>query len=156
MTPSGPRQAHSVRVRLVPWRPRWRTGRRLDPGDDLDALGGVVDDPVAGLLWGLLVLLVLPFLLAAAVGVALLGVEVLALLPVGLLLLIGRLCGLRPWVLEVTWADGEREDIPVVGVRRAWRTVRALRAQVPARERVSSGRAPGREPAPRASSAQRR
>jgi len=74
---------------------------------------------VSAVLGGLVLLLVLPAVIALVVGVALLGVEVLALLPLGLLLLAGRLCGLRPWALVVRWPDGRRALVQVRGLQAA-------------------------------------
>ena len=65
-------------------------------------------------------------MLGLLLGVALLSVEVLAVLPLGLLLLLGRLSRLRPWVLVATWPDGRRALVEVRGLAAARRRRQAL------------------------------
>lgn len=104
-----------VRLLLLPWRPRWRSpDLDLDPSGLLDVLGAF-DDPVSAVLAGLALLLVLPAVVAVLLGAALLSLEVLAVLPLGLLLLAGRLCRLQPWVLVARWPDGRRALVEVRG-----------------------------------------
>ena len=114
----------SVRLRLVPWRPRWRTGKARKPPDGLVEVLGLIDEFLS--LLARILLVVLPVVVVLVLGVALLGLEMLVLLPVGLLLVAGRLCRLRPWILVVTNSDGTRTLVEVVGVRAMLRRRREL------------------------------
>lgn len=122
-----------VRLRLLPWRPRWRTGNggdEQDVGGHLSALADLGDDPVSAVLGLLALVLLVPFVLAVLLGVALFSLEMLALLPLGMLLLLGRACHLQPWVLVVRLADGRQRLERVTG----WRAVRERQRQLrPAR-----------------------
>lgn len=114
-----------VRVRLLPWRPRRRLRRVDSPGSLLDVLS-LFDDLFGGILALVALLLLAPFLLVAVLGLALLSVEVLAVLALAPLLLLGRLCHLRPWVLVVTHADGTQRTAEVTGLAAARRQRRQL------------------------------
>ncbi len=105
----------TVRVRLSPWRLRWR-GRGSDAAGDL---AGLLDDPVLAVL----ALLLLPLV---GVGVLLMGGELLVLLVVTLLLLVCRAVGLLTWTLEVTDPDGSRSLVRVRGTRALLRRRREL------------------------------
>ena len=127
MTPGSVKR---VRVRLLPWRPRWRTGRRRWDDFDLD-FPDVGDDPISLVLGLLLAFVALPALVLLLVGLLLLSAEiavVLALLP---LALVGQLVGLVPWYLRVTTTDGNKQWIEAGGTRdmlSARRYYRSLRA----------------------------
>jgi hypothetical protein len=126
--PSVAGSVRSVRVRLLPWRPRWRT---RDPDlDFFDVPGFDAFDDLAGVVLVVLLLLVAPFLLLFLVGVVLLSAELLLLLALVPLLMTGQLLCLLPWVLVVTAWDGERYPVEARGTRamvRARRYYRALR-----------------------------
>lgn len=115
-----------VRLRVLPWRPRWRS-RDLDL-PDLSGVADLFDDVLGALLLVLAVLFLLPFVLAVLFGVALLSIELLALLALLPLLLVGRLCHLRPWVLVVSHVDGTQRTVDVVGLSAARRRRRELLA----------------------------
>ncbi len=117
----------AVRLRLLPWRPRWRTG---DTGPELPDLDlGLGDDPLSAVVGLLLLLLFLPFLVLAVVGVVVLGLELLALLALLPLALSAQLLGLRPWVLVLRTRDRQRTPVEVTGTRAMLRRRRQLRAQ---------------------------
>lgn len=111
-----------MRLRLLPWRPRWRS-RDWDTSDP----SGVDLGDEIGL--GLLILLVLLFL-PLVVGLVLLSVELLALLALLPLLMAGQLLGLLPWVLVVTELDGTKRHLEVRGTRSMLAERRRLRALV--------------------------
>lgn len=109
-----------VHLRLLPWRPRWRT-RRVEPPDEAFEALDLFDD-LLGMVIALVALLLLaPFVLVAVVGLALLSLEVVAVLALAPLLLLGRLCHLRPWVLVVTHTDGAQRTVEVTGLAAARR-----------------------------------
>ena len=114
-------------MRLLPWRPRRRIRRIESPGSAFDALS-LFDDLFGGILGVIALVLLAPFLLVAVLGLALLSVEVLAVLALAPLLLLGRLCHLRPWVLVVTHADGTQRTLEVTGLAAARRRRRELLA----------------------------
>ncbi|MCW2778391.1 MAG: hypothetical protein JWN17_2116 [Frankiales bacterium] len=116
----------SVRLRLLPWLPRWRTG---DTGPDIPSFDGLGDDPISAVVGVFLLLLALPGLVVAVVGVVLLSAEVLLLLALLPLLLSGQLLGLRPWVLVLRSRDRQRTPVEVLGTAEVLRRRRALRAQ---------------------------
>lgn len=116
----------SVRLRLLPWRPRWRAG---DTGPDLPDVGGLGDDPLSAVLGLFLLLIALPGLLVALVGVVVLGVELLLLLVLLPLVMSAQLLGLRPWVLVLRSRDRRRLPVEVTGTRAVLRRRRELRAQ---------------------------
>jgi hypothetical protein len=125
-----PGSVKRVRVRLLPWRPRWRT--RKGRWDDLDLdVPDLGDDPVSLVIGLLFAFVALPALILLLVGVLLLSAEiavVLALLPFAL---VGQLAGLVPWYLRVTTTDGEKQWIETGGTREmlsARRYYRSLRA----------------------------
>ena len=64
-----------VRLRLLPWRPRWRTGEVRDVPDLPFA---DLDDPLSLVIGLLFALVVAPFAILFVIGVALLGTELLA------------------------------------------------------------------------------
>lgn len=97
-----------MRVRLLPWKPRWRDPGLPDTGS-LD-LGG--DDFGLGVLI-VLVVLALPLL----VVLVLFSLEVLALLVLVPFLMVGQLLGLLPWVLVLRTPSGERRAVEVRGTR---------------------------------------
>lgn len=115
----------SVRVRLLPWRPRWRTG---DTGPDVPDLG-LGDDPLSAVIGLFLLLLLLPGILLFLVGVVLLGVELLVLLALLPLALSAQVLGLRPWVLVLRRRDRRRSTVEVCGTRAMLARRRQLRAQ---------------------------
>lgn len=124
-----PGAVRRVRVRLLPWRPRWRVRDVPDLPDP-----GWLDlgDDLIGLVLGLVLLLVgLPVALFVLVGLVLLSAEVgllVALLP---FLLLGQVLGLLPWQLAVTGTDGTKRYVEAGGTRemlaarRYYRTLRA-------------------------------
>ena len=109
-----------VRLRLLPWRPRRRTRGIDPPGSALDVLS-LFDDLFGGILALVALLLLAPFLLVTVLGLALLSLEVLAVLALAPLLLLGRLCHLRPWLLVVTHTDGTQRVVEVTGLAAAHR-----------------------------------
>lgn len=114
-----------MRVRLLPWRPRWRRPS-WDGADGANAIGDVGGDDI-GL--GLLViagLLLLPLLLAVLFLAAQLAV-VLAVVP---LLMTGQLLGVLPWVLVLTDSAGSKRFVEVRGLRSLLAERRRLRAQL--------------------------
>ena len=125
MTPGSVRR---VRVRLLPWRPRWRQGRMpdADATDGLDLLG---DDLGIGVLVGLGLLVVLLFL-PLVLAVLVLSVEVLVVVALAPLLVVVQLVGLRPWYLAVTTVDGQRTYVcagrtrAMLKARRYYRSLR--------------------------------
>ncbi len=122
----------SVRLRLLPWRPRWRTGD-TGPDVDLSPLGDALgDDPISLVVGLFLLVLVLPGLLVGVVGVLLLGAELLLLLALLPLVMSAQLLGLRPWVLVLRSRDRGRTAVPVVGtvaLLGRWRELRASRVR---------------------------
>lgn len=129
MDPVDPTPVAHVRLRLLPWRPRWRTGQggpATDLGTSLSSAGG--DDPISAFLGLVGLVLLIPLLVAVLLGVAVLSVEMLALLPLGLLLLVGRASHLQPWVLVVRLTDGRQRLERVTG----WRAVRARQRELQA------------------------
>ncbi|MDQ3612410.1 MAG: hypothetical protein M4D85_12570 [Actinomycetota bacterium] len=116
-----------VRVRLLPWRPRWRTGRpdRWDLGlPDI----GVGDDPLSAVVGLVLLVLLLPVVLVVVLGVIVLGVELSLLLLLLPLAWTGQVLGLLPWRLVLTATDGTRTWEEVRGTRALLRRRRQLRA----------------------------
>ena len=113
MTPGSVRR---VAVRLLPWRPRWRSQR--EHSWDLPDLGVFDGDDSVSLAIGFIALLLFaPFVVLFVVGVVLLSAElllVLALLPFAML---GQVVGVLPWVLAVTDSDGLKHAVPVKGTR---------------------------------------
>lgn len=97
-----------MRVRLLPWRPRWRDPGITDAGP-LD-VGG--DDLGIGLLI-VLAVLALPVL----VVLVLFSLEVLTLLVLVPFLMAGQLLGWLPWVLVLRTTSGERRAVQVRGTR---------------------------------------
>ena len=109
-----------MRVRLLPWRPRFRDPS-VDPSGALDS----IDDIGIGLalLVGLLLLPIVACLVLFSLEIALLA----ALVP---LLMAGQLLGLLPWVLSVTELNGTKRHLEVRGTRRMLAERRRLRALV--------------------------
>lgn len=115
----------SVRLRLLPWRPRWRAG---DTGPDLPDLPDG-DDPFSAVVALFLLALLLPGVLVGVAGVLLLGAELLLLLALLPLLMSAQLLGLRPWVLVLRSRDRRRTAVEVRGTRAMLARRRELRAQ---------------------------
>lgn len=118
-----------VRVRLLPWRPRWRTGRPDRWDIDLPDVG-LGDDPISAVIGLLLLVVVLPFLVVVLLGVVVLGVELSLLLLLLPLAWTGQLLGLLPWRLVLTATDGTRTWEEVRGTLPMLRRRRQLRALV--------------------------
>jgi hypothetical protein len=126
--PNTPGSLRRVHIRLLPWKPRWRTSdREWDPPDLLD----VRDDPISAVIGLVLMLLLVPFVLLFVVGVVLLSAELLLLLALVPLLMLGQLVGMLPWQLGLTLTDRTRRYVEVTGTakmlaaRRYYRTLRA-------------------------------
>ena len=125
MTPGSVRR---VRVRLLPWRPRWRV-KDLPDGFDVGSID--LGDDLVGLVIGVVLLLIgLPVLLFALVGLLLFSAEIgvlVALLP---FVMLGQLLGWLPWYLAVTTSSGERQWIcagntrEMLSARRYYRSLR--------------------------------
>ena len=115
-----------VRVRLLPWRPRWRTGRpdHWETGPTID--GG--DDPISAILALVSLLLFLPVVIVVVVGVVVLSVELSLLLLLLPLAWAGQLLGLLPWRLVLTANDGQRKWEEIRGTRAMLRRRQQLRA----------------------------
>lgn len=105
----------SVRVRLLPWKPRWRAGRVPEGWDfDYDSFG---DDPISMLIGLVALILFLPIVLVVLVGVAVLALEALILALLLPLTFLARLVGLQSWWLIVRDASGHRAALEVRGTR---------------------------------------
>ena len=115
-----------VRLRLLPWRPRWRAPEADGPSFDVPDLG--FDDPVSAVIGFLLLLFLAPFVLVFVLGVVLFSAEILLLLALLPLLMLGQVLGLLPWVLSVREANGDHRYVEVRGTRRMLATWRSLRA----------------------------
>ncbi len=117
----------SVRVRLLPWRPKVRDVGDPDPSGVLD-LGGLDDLPgiVVGLVVGLAIALLLPFVLVALVFSLELAL-VLLLVP---FVMVGQLVGLLPWVLVLRYDDGRKRYVEVTGTRAMLARRRGLLARI--------------------------
>lgn len=113
-----------MRVRLLPWRPRWR---KQDWADGPDPSSGLDVGDDIGI--GLVILLALLFL-PLVVGLVLLSVELLALLALLPLFMAGQLLGLLPWVLVTTDRDGVKDVVEVRGTRSMLAARRQLRARL--------------------------
>lgn len=126
---SQPGPVRRVRVRLLPWRPRWRVRDVPDWPDP-----GWVDlgDDALSVALGVLVLLVgLPVVVFGLFGLVLLSAELGLLLALVPFLLVGQVVGLLPWQLAVTGTDGTKRYVEARGTRQllaALRHYRALRA----------------------------
>lgn len=132
--PSTPGSVRQVRVRLLPWRPRWRV-KDLPHGDPTDALD-VMDDPVSAVIGLVLFVVVLPVVGFLVLGLLLFSLEVGLLLMLLPLVAIVQLVGLRPWYLGVTPTVGERVWVCAGGTPEmlaARRYYRSLRPRVPVR-----------------------
>lgn len=129
--PATPGSVRRVRVRLLPWRPRWRSKDTDLP--DVSGLADVgdIDDPFAAVVLVVAAVVLAPFLLLFVVGVVLLSFELLLLLALVPLALLGQLLGLLPWYLVVTTQDGVRHAVQagstakMVAARRYYRSLRA-------------------------------
>lgn len=99
----------SVRVRLLPWRPRWRDPGVSDSGG-IDLGGG--DDLGLGLILALAV-----FALPVLVVLIVFSLELLVLLVVLPFLMAGQLLGWLPWMLVLRTPSGERRAVEVRGTR---------------------------------------
>jgi hypothetical protein len=123
------RSVRSIWLRLLPWKPRWRVRTPdTDRSSALDWLDVDFEDPISAVLSLFILLLLFPVLLALLVGVTVLSLEMLLLVPLGLLLMTGQLLCLRPWILMVRYTDGTREAVEVRGLHamvRRWRELRA-------------------------------
>lgn len=125
MTPGSVRR---VRVRLLPWRPRWRA--KDAPDGDLSGLLDAFDDPVSAVVGLLFALVLLPLVLFVLFGVVLFSLEIGLLLALAPLLVVVQLLGLRPWYLAVTTVDGERTYVragrtrAMLSARRYYRSLR--------------------------------
>ena len=117
-----------VRVRLLPWKPRWRSGKDRDLPDVSGALD-LADDPISFVIALVALIVLAPFVLLLVVGVLLLSVEIVLLLALLPLLLLVQVFGLRPWVLVLTDLAGTRSFVEVHGTRRMLAQRRLYRAQ---------------------------
>jgi hypothetical protein len=117
-----------VWLRLLPWKPGWRVRAPDGDGGGLDWPDLDLDDPISAVLSLVVALVLLPLVLALVAGIAVLSLEMLLLVPLGVLLMTGQLLCLRPWVLVVRYSDGTREAVEVRGLRALVRRWRALRA----------------------------
>ena len=123
--PSTPGSVRRVRVRLLPWRPRWRS--RQPEAIDVPDLP-LEADPVSLVVSLLLTLVLVPAVALLLLGLVLLSAEVAVLLALLPLLLLGRVVGLRPWVLSVTGVDGVTHHLDVGGTRQMLRDRRYYRS----------------------------
>lgn len=124
-----PGELSRVRVRLLPWRPRWRTARDGEV-PDVSGLFDFLDDPVSAVIGLVLAVLVLPFVLLFVLGVVVFSAELVLLLALVPFLMIGQFVGLLPWVLVLTRFTGERTYVQMSGTRAmlaARRRYRSLR-----------------------------
>jgi hypothetical protein len=127
-----PGSVRSVRIRLLPWRPRWRAGD-IDRYPDGWDVGGfdLGDDPISAVLGFIGLVLFLPVLLFLVVGLVLLSAELAVLLALVPLLLLVQLFGLQPWYLRVASTSGEVSWIcagrtrEMLAARRYYRSLRA-------------------------------
>ncbi len=116
-----------VRIRFLPWKPRWR-GR--DTGWDLPDIPDLGDDPISAVLGLLVLLLLAPFVVLFVVGVLILSAELVLLLALLPLAMLGQLLGQRDWQLALTPVEGEKRYVAVRGTgamlsaRRYYRSLR--------------------------------
>ena len=125
-----PPELTDVRLRLLPWRPRWRRARKPDGWELADL--PLPDDPVSALIGLVLLVVVVPVLLVVVLGVLVLSVELALLLLLVPLAWVVQLVGLRPWRLVLHWSDGSRSVEEVRGTRAVLRRRRELLACRPA------------------------
>lgn len=109
-----------MRVRLLPWRPRWRKQEWAD-GPDSSGLD-LGDDFGVGL-----VILVALLFLPITLGLIVLSAEILLLLGVLPVLMTGQFLGLLPWVLVLRY-DGGKRYVEVTGMRSMLAARRQYRA----------------------------
>lgn len=103
----------TVRVRFLPWKPRWRS-----KDGDWDVPDGVLDgadDPISLVIGLVLVVLLSPFVVLFVVGVLLLSFELILLLALLPFAMLGQILGLRAWQLALTPVAGEKTYVAVKG-----------------------------------------
>ncbi len=105
----------SVRVRMLPWRPRWRS-KKGERDFDLD-LPDLGDDPVSLVISLVFLLIGLPVLLFLVLGLLVFSAEIAILMALIPLLMLGQIVGLLPWTLVLRTPDGERSQLQVKGTR---------------------------------------
>jgi hypothetical protein len=126
--PHLPGSVRSVRLRLLPWKPRWRSSKKDRDWDfDVPDLG---DDPVSLVIGILVAVVLLPGVLFLVIGLLLFSAEIALLLALVPLLMIGQVVGVLPWQLAVSTTDGAKHYVEARGprqLRTAWRHYRSLR-----------------------------